>query len=435
LIAWEIFALIYYGFPFPNTYYAKLHAGIPASELMEQGFIYFLHTFNADPLTLIAITTALIFVVLMRTRDKLPIAIGVLLYLIYIMRIGGDFMSGRFFAAPLVMSVGLLTRYRLPSIPATIVAAAAVVLMGWIPESPNLLSDSQYGKGGAPGIQDTGIVDERAWYYPETGLLRKSRKKDMPAHHWLRRGVENRWKERRVKSASVIGFEGFASGPDVHIIDGYALTDPLLARLPTYRKRDWRTGHYSRSLPAGYLASIRSGKNLVADSSVAAYWDKLVWITRGKVFRMGRFVRIVKMNLGLYDGLLYDYLHPPRLYAKYADISTPVGRGTPWDCDQCVEIRTSGIEIALDSMCRSERIELSVDHNDHYRLALYHDSTEVGFIKIKRVKIPEGGLRVDTVVVPETALWAGYNRLWLYAWTGDDMYSLGHIRLLDDKGK
>ena len=44
-ILWELFSLVYYGFLFPNTAYAKLDTGIPASELVVQG-LYYLHDFR-----------------------------------------------------------------------------------------------------------------------------------------------------------------------------------------------------------------------------------------------------------------------------------------------------------------------------------------------------------------------------------------------------
>ena len=34
LLCWEMFALLYYGFPFPNTAYAKLSHGLPRGELL-----------------------------------------------------------------------------------------------------------------------------------------------------------------------------------------------------------------------------------------------------------------------------------------------------------------------------------------------------------------------------------------------------------------
>ena len=42
--AWELFALLYYGFPFPNTAYAKLFTGIGQRKLIEQGFYYLADT-------------------------------------------------------------------------------------------------------------------------------------------------------------------------------------------------------------------------------------------------------------------------------------------------------------------------------------------------------------------------------------------------------
>ena len=36
--AWLLFATVYYGFPLPNTYYAKVATGIPSALLYRQGF-------------------------------------------------------------------------------------------------------------------------------------------------------------------------------------------------------------------------------------------------------------------------------------------------------------------------------------------------------------------------------------------------------------
>ncbi|MEE8575882.1 MAG: hypothetical protein V3T31_01385, partial [candidate division Zixibacteria bacterium] len=60
LILWELFSLWYYGFPFPNTYYAKLHTGIPAYDLFRQGFVYYLDSLTFDPLTLSVICGGLL---------------------------------------------------------------------------------------------------------------------------------------------------------------------------------------------------------------------------------------------------------------------------------------------------------------------------------------------------------------------------------------
>src|SRR5512145_3123213 len=50
--AWVVFATVYYGFPLPNTYYAKVATGIPSGLLYRQGFAYLLNSFANDPITL-----------------------------------------------------------------------------------------------------------------------------------------------------------------------------------------------------------------------------------------------------------------------------------------------------------------------------------------------------------------------------------------------
>jgi arabinofuranosyltransferase len=50
-LAWELFSLIYYGFPFPNTAYAKINTGINHYDLIYQGLKYFYSSLKLDPLT------------------------------------------------------------------------------------------------------------------------------------------------------------------------------------------------------------------------------------------------------------------------------------------------------------------------------------------------------------------------------------------------
>ena len=53
--AWLLFATIYYGFPLPNTYYAKVATGIPSSLLYRQGLAYLFNSLAHDPVTLTSI--------------------------------------------------------------------------------------------------------------------------------------------------------------------------------------------------------------------------------------------------------------------------------------------------------------------------------------------------------------------------------------------
>jgi len=96
-LLWEVFSLFYYGFLFPNTAYAKLNSGIPTSEYMQQGVLYYLDSLNRDPITLFAIILAVFVCLPIRpsahlsacpsetvcSRKMLCAGIGILLYGIY----------------------------------------------------------------------------------------------------------------------------------------------------------------------------------------------------------------------------------------------------------------------------------------------------------------------------------------------------------------
>ena len=102
-VLWLAFATIYYGFPLPNTYYAKVANGIPKFLMYKQGFAYLLNSANHDPITLATIALALLVGV--RTGGAARrAAISAALYVIYTVSVGGDFMSGRFFAMPFLVA-------------------------------------------------------------------------------------------------------------------------------------------------------------------------------------------------------------------------------------------------------------------------------------------------------------------------------------------
>ena len=111
ILLWEVFSLVYYGFFVPNTYYAKLTSGIPANELLLQGITYYINAISWNPVTLIVIIASILIGIFSGNKSERWLAVGSLFYLAYIVLIGGDFMSGRFFSAPLFLGVILLVRH------------------------------------------------------------------------------------------------------------------------------------------------------------------------------------------------------------------------------------------------------------------------------------------------------------------------------------
>jgi len=236
------------------------------------------------------------------------IASGVVLYLLYILYIGGDFMSGRFFSAPLIFSlVGLLSFIKRLPAPQKVAFAAVVVLTGWIsPSSPITYFGSVPESESAIPAAETGIWDERQFYYESTGLFMLTHELDLPDHVWVEQGRRLRERQVPVVEERAVGMLGFYAGPNVYVLDTLALGDPFLARLPA-RLEDWRVGHYEREPVEGYVESLRSNENRIADPDLARYYEKLRVIIRGDLWSLDRLRTIWEMNTGRYDHLLADY--------------------------------------------------------------------------------------------------------------------------------
>lgn len=307
-ILWEVFSLIYYGFLLPNTYYAKLHAGAPIQDLMIQGLLYFFNSLGWDPITLTVTISALTLTFIgTNPREKL-LALGVCLYLGYIISIGGDFMSGRFFTAPLFLSVVLLVRRAQDS--STLekwIWISLVLLLGLLLAPIKSFSDPIESDLITFDIT-SGIADERLGYYRYTNILLISRDLNLPPRPGinLAKGLDKN--EVVVIQETGIGMLGYYAGPRVHIIDPLGLADPLLARLPVSDLKEWRIGHFRRNIPDGYAETIENGENQITDPNLAAYYDRLHLIISGDLWSAERWSAIWKMNTGQYNYLLDAYL-------------------------------------------------------------------------------------------------------------------------------
>ncbi|HEY7575694.1 MAG TPA: hypothetical protein VIB08_11055, partial [Thermoanaerobaculia bacterium] len=111
--------------------------------------------------------------------------------------------------------------------------------------------------------------------------------------------------------AEAIGYFAYAAGPEKIVVDYCGLGDPLLARLPACNVSSpdfWKSGHFYRLPPDGYLESLASGQNRIQNPAVRAYYDALLRVVRGPdLFDPARLATIVRFNLGLYDSLLESY--------------------------------------------------------------------------------------------------------------------------------
>ena len=430
-LLWEMFSLFYYGFLFPNTAYAKLNSGIPTDEYMQQGIVYHLDFLNRDPLSvmgiLLSFSLAVYIFIVFREHKLLCVGIGMLLYSIYIVRIGGDFMAGRFFAIIVFCAAIILLELRLKK--KNFVLAGGLIFTAMLPFN-NILSGAAYENGIIPV---SGIADERGVYYKTTGLLNTIRQDGyltFNRHTWVQEAKDDLYSDDNVVVNENIGFYGLTVGAEIYVVDDLALGDALIARLPVGYSKSWRIGHLVRIIPEGYLESIETGKNLLEDKNLAEYYDVLHNIISGDLFSKERFKQIIDMNLGKYDYLIDKDFYRGYVAEKQmsiSDFSKPIAVGDVWNNSNAWLLNKNGVEIVLDKISYNQNISFLADNNDEYWLLLENDGE---IIYRENTGTVEGiGMQQREVSLPEDIAALGYDTINIIPYGGDGSYSIGYLQL------
>jgi arabinofuranosyltransferase len=214
-------------------------------------------------------------------------------------------------------------------------------------------------------LDDSGITDERAIYYRDTGLLTAHRGEPMPRHRRVDEGRRLRVSGPRMISNGQIGMLGFFAGPGLHILDGNALTDAFIASLPTHP--GWRVGHFGRYLPTGYEESMRSGDNLIADPQLRTLYKLLGRVTRGRLFDSQRLLAIWNLHFGPGRHLADRYfaIHSRLQRVSLAEVSVPVDAGSDAGGRSFSDY---GIEVDLGSLRHPLTIEASLESHLSYKM-------------------------------------------------------------------
>ncbi len=452
-ILWELFSLFYYGFPFPNTAYAKIKTGIEMKILIEQGFYYLLHAIHFDPLTLIMIIWSMVLVFGVREKNKrsIALAIGIILYLFYILRIGGDFMSGRLLASLLFISIIIFPPLSGKLKFQGLATLGIIIFIGFISKQPPILTGENYGANltREEMISPQGVADERAYYYQTTGLLKAHRDPNVLEairdHIWK---IQPSFRRKgNIYIPGGCGFFGLFAGPKAHVIDRFALVDPLLARLPVEGK--WRIGHFSRSLPDGYIDTLDSGENKIKDKDLALFYNKLSLITKGPLLAPERLKTIWLMNWGCYDALVDMYSNRHTVISPL-ELSKPKPEGTPWDAAGNIIMGERGVWVLYKTFLQPDYIEASVESQNVYRITYFHGNQEIASQNFRKKGvaspphdatqsalqgIPKKRKRSQNVLliyrqkVPEgVKKKQGFNKIHIFPVYGNGNYSIGHLK-------
>lgn len=288
LVAWEAFALVYYGFPFPNTAYAKLGTRVPALDSVWQGLGYLENAVWWDPVTAAVIVLGPCVALRGRTADR-ALAAGVVAWLVYVVRVGGDHMAGRFLTPAFVLALLLLVRAAPARVPTALAVAALAVLGAFARHPPTTTGADLF----AFDVDEHGVAAERAVLYRVSGLLRQG---DHPiaTQAGAAEGVAARALGPHTVERGMIGWFGYFAGPDVHVVDPFALGDPLLAHLPP-RAGPHRVGHWWRDVPEGYLDAAAAGGTL-PDPDLQSYWEDVQLVTRGPLSSPARWAAVARLN-------------------------------------------------------------------------------------------------------------------------------------------
>ncbi len=304
LAVWEGFSLIYYGSLVPNTALAKLNTGLPISEKAIQGLRYVGDYALRDPAGCIVLAFCLVFLIALRTDlQARAVAGGIGLYLIYIVAIGGDFMSGRFFAAPVFLAVAETVRTAIsrPRPRPAVTAAFGVVVL-------TLVASRLLGFAGLVDdtVSSNGIADERRVYEPALSLAAVRNGRPVQRISWVRDARDAAQRGPSLMRAIAVGMSGYYGGPNLHILDVNALGDPLLSRLPA--RICSRVGHFERRIPQGYEESLENGRLMIVDPELEAYCGVVWSVTRGPVWSLSRLGHSLRLITGAYDPLVASYL-------------------------------------------------------------------------------------------------------------------------------
>lgn len=314
LAAWELFALWYYGFAFPNTAYAKLGGGYGRMTYVTQGMYYLVDLLRRDPATAVLLFGGIALPFAGRRTGfgsastlVTALASGLALYTLYVIGVGGDFMSGRLWSVPFFAAVCLLS-FRLPAAPSDSVLHRALLF---------LVALRALGFVLEPPLQVEGTRRERLWASIKDERLSYAR-----GHTFYNMDREPRFRFQVLDSETyppmavywyAVGLPPYVSGPHVIVVDGLALADPLLARLPALAGRPFHIGHIKRHVPLGYLEARAAGSLAGLSGPLREYCEKLRLVTSAPLTAPGRLGTIVSFNLGRYDHLLRAYLatNPP----------------------------------------------------------------------------------------------------------------------------
>lgn len=323
-----MFSLLYYGFPFPNTMYAKTNIDLPRHAIiLQHGVNYWIDNLQRDivtPLTTFLAMGAAVIAPATVRKPVLALAAGIATNYAYVTYIGGDFMIGRFIANAFLLSTFTIylcmrndgvKRER----PKLWCGRTAVVLLALAVVNLHAHTPINSPKDWETYDDPNGAIDIRGWRFPETSLhqyfaQRKSGEffpDANPAYGGL--NIKHDTSRQAAHIVGGMGMVGYHAGTDKAIFDVYGLSSPVVARMNGHPE-SW-TGHYYRDIPQDLLLAHQQGSDIIKDPPVQQYYRKMNLVTQSPNLLAPERLREI---------LLLNTVHR-KLHLAYADGGTGKG--------------------------------------------------------------------------------------------------------------
>ncbi|MGI9249909.1 MAG: hypothetical protein ACR2PR_01755 [Pseudohongiellaceae bacterium] len=434
LLAWFAFSLVYFGAPFPNTFYAKMATGYPLAEVLERAVNYYVATLKNDTISLVIILVGLLLSLANGSRVLLALAAGQLLYTVFLLSAGGSHMEGRFFAVPVYLSVGqiilaLASKGKVSLQPFRPWIVPGLLLLGLglgigAPRYPFMATTGDTAQDAIPGA--THVVNLRLNQYPRFGLLSRNREAwpqivDQPEEFPKYYKIDGDW----------LG-ETSWSGPGEYLIDDFALADPFLARLPAIQHEGWRVDHHFRKPPTDYGNYMVGKVKELPDQSLNGLARDVLLAIRGDLFTRERFAAIWRLNTGHYSDVDMSKYADPTIYVPVQSSDTMLMAlsllnsstkpdGYAWFQSGVINFDRN-LHIEVDQPQRASYLQLSLGRGHAYEIYVNGNLLTT----IPASEPPLGIVLNHTLRLPKPMV---MREVEIRAMSGKGKYVLGHLHL------
>ncbi len=243
---YHLFRGVYYGELFPNTYFAK--RGLDA--YWSHGWVYLKHSCSHSPIqmtilaacTLVAATVKKIRHVFATSLPRKIMLLQIAVLVVYVARLGGDFMAFRFLLPALTIAAVLVNdipNYLLRKNWQVLGLGGAVILTAFFVVRP--ITTPQRIK----------LISDERQFYDVLKPAYRALFEDPTEHKWFKLGIDLKHFQDSIDfpiilAAGNIGYLGYAAGPKVYILDVYGLVDRFTARATPIAPYRGRPGHEAR---------------------------------------------------------------------------------------------------------------------------------------------------------------------------------------------